>query len=459
MRDSIQPAWLARSRRADLLAVALPLLAGLLVAACTGSPGTSPAPTHSARAVAASGCVAPPSSSCLAPRQLRTAYGIQPLLDSGTDGRGETVTVLAAPVAPAPSTTTTAPPPNAPAEGLSGEFPNVSYLAQDLAAFDSTFGLPAARIQMVTTLTGSASPGPASIEEVQDVEIVHAVAPAATLRVVLMPASALASGAHAAADMLAGVRLAVSGTDVAAIGWGMGEHFFTKAQAARMHSILRKAAADHVTVVAASGDNGVYSEPYGGAQVKEASLPAADPLVLAVGGTALTVNTVTGSYTSETVWNGNAGVDATGGASGGGFSHLYARPSYQDGIHGISAKRGVPDVAGDASGTGGAAIVFASGGKTFVDGAAGTGAAAMLWGGLMALADQYAQHGLGLVNPAIYRIGRSSAYHKAFHDVTSGNNLLTGSVTGDVYHAGPGWDPVTGWGSPNAQVLIPRLAH
>jgi hypothetical protein len=47
MRDSIQPAWLARSRRADLLAVALPLLAGLLVAGCTGSPGTSPAPTHS----------------------------------------------------------------------------------------------------------------------------------------------------------------------------------------------------------------------------------------------------------------------------------------------------------------------------------------------------------------------------------------------------------------------------
>jgi hypothetical protein len=27
----------------------------------------------------------------------------------------------------------------------------------------------------------------------------------------------------------------------------------------------------------------------------------------------------------------------------------------------------------------------------------------------------------------------------------------------DVYHAGPGWDPVTGWGSPNAQVLIPLL--
>jgi hypothetical protein len=27
------------------------------------------------------------------------------------------------------------------------------------------------------------------------------------------------------------------------------------------------------------------------------------------------------------------------------------------------------------------------------------------------------------------------------------------------YPAGPGWDPVTGWGSPNAQVLVPMLAR
>jgi len=31
------------------------------------------------------------------------------------------------------------------------------------------------------------------------------------------------------------------------------------------------------------------------------------------------------------------------------------------------------------------------------------------------------------------------------------------TITG--YRAGPGWDPVTGWGSPNAQVLVPLLAH
>jgi hypothetical protein len=63
-------------------------------------------------------------------------------------------------------------------------------------------------------------------------------------------------------------------------------------------------------------------------------------------------------------------------------------------------------------------------------------------------------------NPAIYRIGRSPAYRRAFHDITTGNNTVTyptGTVTG--YQAAPGWDPVTGWGSPDAQVLIPLLAQ
>ena len=71
----------------------------------------------------------------------------------------------------------------------------------------------------------------------------------------------------------------------------------------------------------------------------------------------------------------------------------------------------------------------------------------------MALADQYAGRPLGFVNPAIYATGRSTIYHSAFHDITEGNNTVvfpSGTVTG--YSAGPGWDPVTGWGSPDAQV-------
>jgi subtilase family serine protease len=437
MRD-IHPARLTRSRRAHLLAVAL-LGGAVLVTGCTGNPGSTPAPTRSARTAAVPGCLQPPVS-CYAPRVLRAAYGIQPLLGRGIDGRGETVTVLAAP------------PTNAP-----GRSP-ASDIRKDLAAFDRMFGLPAARVETVTGLAGSASPWQVTLEEVQDTEIVHMAAPAATLRVVLLPANLLQNAATATADLLAGLRLAVSGTDVASIGFSLGERFFTKAQVAQLHAILRQAAAHHVTVVASSGDSGAFSNPYGGTPVKEVSLPAADPLVLAVGGTTLTANTVTGSYTSETVWKGEPPNGSALTASGGGFSHLYARPGYQGGVPGISTARGVPDVAGDADQQGGAPIVLA-GGSTFA--AIGTDAAASLWAGIISLADQDAHHGLGLVNPAIYRIARGPSYHTAFHDITTGSNKLAMPYPAGTagYGAGPGWDPATGWGSPNAQVLVPLLAH
>jgi subtilase family serine protease len=118
----------------------------------------------------------------------------------------------------------------------------------------------------------------------------------------------------------------------------------------------------------------------------------------------------------------------------------------------------VPDVAGDADEQGGIPIGLAEGSQSGISSASGTSASAALWAGLMALADQDARHGLGLVNPAIYRIARSPSYHKAFHDVTTADNLIIGSVN-HKHHAGPGWDPVTGWGSPDAQVLIPLLAR
>ncbi len=434
MQDNIHPKRLTRLPRARLLALAT-LMSGVLVARCGGgshsptaatrggAPGlgtattvvTGSATTGSAPSGAALYCGSAP---CYPPHQFRVAYGIQPLLDSGIDGRGETVTVLV----PVPR----------PRE-------EASDIRQDLASFDSMFGLPAARIEVVRSLAGSASPWRATGEEVTDTEIVHAVAPAATLRVVLFPSNWGAGAANATGDMLAGLRLVVSHTDVASISWSLGEHYFTAAQVAEMHSILLAAAAHHVTVIGSSGNEGEFSvNRFRGKPVKEVSLPAADPLVLGAGGTTLTANRSTGAYIGETAWSD----------SGGGFSHLYARPAYQDGIPGNSKTRGVPDVAGDAE-EGGMARVETEGGKASLTAPGGTSDSAPLWGGLVALADQYAHHDLGFVNPAIYRIGRSSSYHKAFHDITAGTN---------GYPAAPGWDPVTGWGTPNAQVLIPLLA-
>jgi len=464
MRASIQPERLTRSWRAHLLAAAL-LLGVVSVAGCTGS-SSSPAAAsgEAARAGVVSDCLLPSAPvSCYSPRVFQVAYGIQPLLSRGIDGRGETVTVLDVAGQAGPCSAGAAPPPPGVVVKCASPdpIPAGTNIRQDLAAFDRLFRLPAARIQVVTTLAGSAARYRAAGDDVADLEVVHMIAPAATLRVVLLPANALQNAATAAADMIAGLRLAVSGTDVASIDWSLGEHFFTAAQAAQMHSILAAAEADHVTVVASSGDNGAFSDAwFGGTAVEEVSLPAADPLVLAVGGTTLTVNPVTGGYVSETVWNGQSGFTSTIGVSGGGFSHLYARPAYQDGVPGIGAMRGVPDVAADADRTGGSPTVLAGGGKTAIMPNSGTSADAPLWAGLIALADQYAHHDLGLVNPAIYRIARSPSYHQAFHDITTGSNIQTipypGSTAG--WQATPGWDPATGWGSPDAQVLVPLLA-
>jgi subtilase family serine protease len=121
----------------------------------------------------------------------------------------------------------------------------------------------------------------------------------------------------------------------------------------------------------------------------------------------------------------------------------------------------VPDVSADANGhTGMALVISEGGGKIYIRNSGGTSASTPFWAGVIAMADQYAGHDLGFVNPALYRIARSPCYHQAFHDITRGNNTVRfppKTFTG--YSAGPGWDPVTGLGSPNAQVLIPLLAR
>jgi subtilase family serine protease len=120
--------------------------------------------------------------------------------------------------------------------------------------------------------------------------------------------------------------------------------------------------------------------------------------------------------------------------------------------------RGVPDVSADADHETGMTLVFANGSKSMTNPGGGTSASAPLWAGVVALADQLAADHLGFVNAGIYRIAMSKSYGAAFHDVTTGDNTVStpkSTVTG--YQASRGWDPVTGWGSPNAQLLVPLL--
>ncbi|HTW10545.1 MAG TPA: S53 family peptidase [Acidimicrobiales bacterium] len=439
------------------------------MAGIPGSPAARPNETckrllastsTAARSTTARATASPPAppadcltvSQCFAPRQFRVAYGIQPLLERGITGRGVTV------VLPEEAETGPARP-----QPITGLLRSVTDIRQDLAGFDSRFALPPARIQVITTLAGhSASPWLAGVEEVEDTELVHAVAPGATIRELLVNPAHVSTPAKLAAAFDTYVRIAARNGEVMSQS-GMGQEFnlgessWTSAEVADINSALEYAAARHVTVVVASGDYGAIGNGSSTPR-KEVSLPASDPWALAAGGSTLSANHVTGAYLSETAWDTPSG---SPDASGGGFSRLFARPTYQNGVPGIGATRGVPDVAGEATGTSGMALAFSApgGGDEFV-GAGGASAAAPFWAGIIALADQDAGHPLGFVNPDIYRIGRSPLYHKAFHDITTGNNTVTiNGVTVTGYQAGPGWDPVTGWGSPDAQVLIPLLAR
>lgn len=389
-------------------------------------------------------------TTCYTPEQLQVAYGVRPLLDRGIDGRGQTV------VFPELAETQLNP-------------PLVSDLRQDMARFDTLFHLPAPRMRVVTTLAGASSPWLAYGEEVLDVEMVHALAPGAALVIVLVPATSLDSPAQAAATAVASLRLGSTLGGVMSVslaGQVGGEHCITPAQAASVNAALQQAARRHVTVVAASDDTGAAEQlcsypPGTGEPVKGVIMLASDPLVLGAGGTTLIASHKTGHWISETAWGlpyGTPGSDFQ--ASGGGFSQLFARPAYQDGVRGTGATRGVPDVSADANGhTGMALAISEGGGKYLIRDSGGTSASAPTWAALIALADQIAGHQLGFVNPAIYRIARSPWYHLAFHDITRGNNTVKfPPVTITGYRAEPGWDPVTGWGSPNARALVPLLA-
>ena len=426
-----------------------PVLVLVLAPVAVATLAASAATRHEAPAARNSDCDS--VSTCYTPRQLEAAYGILPLLQHGTDGRGETVVLpeLAEPQFPLPA----------------------SDIRRDLAQFDKLFHLPAARLRVVKTLAPSASPWLANGEEVLDTEMVHAIAPRATIVELVVKGTSLNNTRNGVAASVAALRLGASlggVISISAAGQTGGEHCDTRAEVAALHAALRNAADHHVTVVAASGDIGAVGEPcqlirglIGGtfAPVKEANLPASDPLVLGAGGTVLTASHRTGAYVREGAWGlpfGDPGTHFQ--ASGGGLSRVYARPGYQ---RGLGAHRGVPDVAADASPATELAVVTSPAGDRYsIHGDGGTSASAPLWAGLIALADQYARRHLGFVNTALYRIARGGRYHQAFHDVTAGNNTVRFPPrTIGGYRAAPGWDPVTGLGSPNASVLIPLLAR
>ncbi len=254
--------------------------------------------------------------------------------------------------------------------------------------------------------------------EVQlDIEIAGSVAPGATVAVYFTTNS---SGGFLDAIQSA-LHDPARDPSALSISWGGPESGWAGQDIDAMDQAFQSAAALGVTVCAASGDSGATDGAPDGR--KTTDFPASSPNVLGCGGTSLPR---TGA---ETAWN-----DGEGGASGGGFSAHFPQPAYQKGISGSG--RGVPDVAGDADPRTGY-NVSVDGQDTVVG---GTSAVAPLWAGLVALLNQALGRRAGFINPVLY------ANPSALHDIVAGNN--------GGFAAGPGWDPVTGLGSPDGTAIL-----
>ena len=197
--------------------------------------------------------------------------------------------------------------------------------------------------------------------------------------------------------------------------------------------------------------------PFGAVPEKGAvQYPASDPLVLGVGGTTLVANPKSGSYISETTWD-----TPDYGSSGGGFSSFFARPSYQDDVGEIRAQRGVPDVAADASTSSGLALIFALPSGPINGGCRGDQRRGAPPGRPRSLGRPVRRDGTWARSTLLFTdIAQSANYQAAFHDVAKGDNtVVVDGMTLAGYQAGPGWSPVTGWGTPVASVLVPLLAR
>lgn len=260
--------------------------------------------------------------------------------------------------------------------------------------------------------------------EVQlDIDVVGSVAPGVNIAVYFGPNQ----GSGFLDAIQAAVHDETNDPAIISISWGGPEDSFSQQDMQAMDQAMQAAAALGISVCVASGDNGATDGDTDGKL--HVDFPASSPHVLGCGGTRLPKSG------EEVAWNDGNG----GGASGGGFSTVFPAPPWQNGQAAQSKQRGVPDVAGDADPETGYNVRVD--GQDMVVG--GTSAVAPLWAGLLALANQSLGSRVGFVNPILYQNS------KAFTDIKTGGN--------NGFNAGPGWDPVTGLGSPIGTTVITAL--
>lgn len=374
------------------------------------------------------------------PAQVRIAYGMPPLpnfeaalspAQSASMGAGQTVYLITA-------------------------FHDAN-IAQELAAFNSRFGLPPCSIrrlgptqalplpaasasgcELLVAANTSAGGFSATLpdyavawahETALDVQWAHATAPLSRLVLIEAQDGSLSS-------LLGAIKLAnAMGPGVVSMSFGCPEGSWT----GTVDSLF---ANDTMSYVAATGDKG-----------PEVAWPAVSPRVLAVGGT--TLRTADSTARSESSW----------ASTGGGFSSYTPAPAYQSAaIPGLAGQawRGVADVAFNADPDTGQYVARIEPGATAPtwSSAGGTSLATVQWAGLLAVANaQRALAGkpaLGAPHAALY--GQVATvpgqYGQAFSDITSGRNGDCASCA-----AFPGYDTLTGLGTPRVEALLALLSQ
>lgn len=393
--------------------LSVPAELGQVVVAVLGLDDRPQARAHIRWAPGAPGPAATGAAS-FTPLQLGAAYRFP----AGTDGAGQNLAIIE----------------------LGG-----GYADSDLQTYFAGLGVPVPKVTAVGVDGAVNVPGQdpqgADGEVLLDIEVAGALAPAAALLVYFAPNSdagfldAVSTAAHASPAPTA-----------MSISWGQSEEAWTAQARGALDQAMADAAALGVTVTVAAGDDGSSDRVTDGAV--HVDFPAASPHALACGGTALHADPATGAVTSETVWQ-----DPGHGATGGGVSHDFPLPVWQEAVGvplragdlGSGKGRGVPDVAADADPATGYAV--------YVDGQAqvfgGTSAVAPLWAALVCRLAQALGRPLGLLQPALYAGAQAGQPAPGLRDITSGSN--------GAYTAGPGWDACTGLGVPDGVALLEHL--
>lgn len=320
------------------------------------------------------------------------------------------------------------------------------YATADTSIYFSCYGLSP---QVTNISVDGGSPDQNNLEPTIDVEEAAALAPGAAIEVYTGPNNSV--GPTDVYQQIADDNTAA----IVSTSWGTCEADPTGDPRAEQ-AIFEQMATQGQTVLSASGDNG-SSDCYGITNSQPAvDDPASQPLVTGVG--ALTVSSLAPLH--QTVWNDGAG--SFGGASGGGVSQLWSRPSWQNapGLGASVTMRSVPDLStmGDPSSgfvayfTGSSTGQCSSNCYSAWRSIGGTSIGSPLVAALVAVAAQRCHAPrLGFLNPTLYTMARSGS---GFVDVTQGTNDLYGV---GAYSAGVGYDAASGLGSPSATTFIPGL--